>query len=85
MEPSNAKDAIRLRKKKLHNGLLSLYLDIYYNGIRKYEFLKLYLRPELTKGDRSANKETLSVAESIRMKRISELTQAMIKSYGGVL
>ncbi len=27
MEPSNAKDAIRLRKKKLNNGLLSLYLD----------------------------------------------------------
>lgn len=85
MEPSNAKDAIRLRKKKLHNGLLSLYLDIYYNGVRKYEFLKLYLRPELTKGDRSANKETLSVAESIRMKRISELQQAMMKPDGVAL
>lgn len=85
MEPSNAKDAIRLRKKKLNNGLLSLYLDIYYNGVRKYEFLKLYLRPELTKGDRSANKETLSVAESIRMKRISELQQAMMKPDGVAL
>jgi len=40
------KEPVRLRKKKLKDGNRSLYLDIYSNGIRKYEYLKLYLVPE---------------------------------------
>ncbi len=30
-------------KKKLVNGCQSIYLDIYMNGRRQYEFLKLYI------------------------------------------
>jgi hypothetical protein len=41
------KEPVRLREKKLKDGNRSLYLDIYSNGIRKYEYLKLYLVPEL--------------------------------------
>ena len=37
------KEPIRIRRKKLTNGNVSLYLDIYLNGKREYEFLKLYL------------------------------------------
>ena len=45
------KETIRLRQKATadKNGVMSLYLDIYRNGKREYEFLKLYLVPELTK------------------------------------
>lgn len=40
------KEPVRIRTKKLANGNLSLYLDIYYNQKRSYEFLSLYLIPE---------------------------------------
>jgi integrase len=59
---------VKLRKKKLNDGKLSLYLDIYNNGNRRYEFLKLYLT-----SDRKFNKEILSLAETIRAKKEIEI------------
>ena len=67
----NVKEPVKLRKRKLKNGNLSLYLDIYFNGVRKYEFLKLYLSPN--KADREKNKQTLQLANSIKAKRIVEI------------
>lgn len=46
------KEPIRLRTKKLSNGNESLYLDIYTDGKRDYEFLKLYIIQERTKEDK---------------------------------
>jgi hypothetical protein len=43
------KEIVRLREKPLKDGQKSLYLDIYVNGARSYEFLKLYLQPETSK------------------------------------
>ena len=37
----NLKEPIKVRTKKLVNGCQSIYLDIYMNGRRQYEFLKL--------------------------------------------
>ena len=37
---------VRIRFKELENGNKSIYLDIYYEKKRRYEFLKLYLVPE---------------------------------------
>ena len=37
------KEPVRLREKVLANGNVSLYLDVYRNGKRKKEYLKLYL------------------------------------------
>lgn len=71
-----AKEPIRLREKQLSNGNKSLYLDIYRNGKREYEFLKLYLIPE-TAGDLTAkerNKQTIIQANAIKAQRIIELT-----------
>lgn len=67
------KEPVRLRQKKLSNGNISLYLDIYFQGVRKYEFLKMYLIPEKTKRDKDTNKETLAIANSIKSKRIIDL------------
>lgn len=39
------KEPVRIRTKKLADGSESLYLDIYQNGKRSYEFLKMYLLP----------------------------------------
>ena len=61
-----SKEPIRLRQRKTPNGLTSLYLDIYLNGKRSYEYLRLYLVPEKTREDKKKNKETLQLAEAIR-------------------
>lgn len=70
---SESKEPIRLRKRKTSKGLTSLYLDIYLNGKRTYEFLKLYLIPEKSREDKRKNAETMKLAEAIRSKRIVEL------------
>ena len=68
-----SKEPIRLRQRKTSTGLTSLYLDIYLNGNRQYEYLKLYLVPEKTAADRQKNRDTLILAESIKGKRLVEL------------
>lgn len=73
MTQQNIKEPVRLRRKKLANGNVSLYLDIYWNGTREYEFLKLYLIPEKTKSDKEKNRETLKLANSVKAQRIIEI------------
>ena len=68
-----SKEPIRLRQRKTSKGLTSLYLDIYLNGERSYEYLKLYLVPEKSREDKRKNAETLKLAEAIRAKRVVEL------------
>lgn len=68
-----SKEPIRLRQRKTPAGNITLYLDIYLNGKRSYEYLKMYLIPEKTKADKDKNKETLRLAEAIKAKRIVEL------------
>lgn len=67
------KEPVRLRRKKLSNGNFSLYLDIYRDGHREYEFLKLYLIPERNRGDKLLNEETLRTATAIKSQRIVSL------------
>lgn len=67
------KEPVKLREKVLANGNISLYLDIYRNGKREYEFLKLYLIKERTAQDRKQNEQTLLTAQAIRSKRQIEI------------
>lgn len=67
------KEPIKVRQKMLRDGNISLYLDIYKDGKRTYEFLKLYLTPERTREDKEKNRQTLQLANSIKAKRIVEL------------
>ncbi len=69
----NSKEPIRLRGRKLQTGNTSLYLDIYLNGKRSYEYLKMYLVPEKTRADKEKNRETMRLADAIRAKRVVEL------------
>ena len=65
------------------NGNESIYLEYYtgdiirkenyVGGKRQYEFLKLYIVPELTKEDKNRNVETWRLAKAIQSKRIVEL------------
>ena len=67
-----SKEPIRLRKRTLKSGNTSLYLDIYLNGKRSYEYLNLYLVPEKTRADKEKNKETLKLADAVRAQRVVE-------------
>jgi len=68
-----SKNTVRLRKKRLKNGAYSFYLDIYVNGCRKYEFLKLYENPVKKPEDRIENQNTRRAAEAIRSQRSIEV------------
>ena len=70
---TRAKQPVKLRSKKLANGNSSLYLDIYQDGKRVYEFLKLYLVPETTAAAKQENKNTLQLAQTITAQRVVEV------------
>ena len=59
-----------MRFKKLANGSESIYLDIYVDGKRSYEYLKLYILPELNANIKEQNRTTMAAAEKIKSQRI---------------
>lgn len=67
------KTPVRLRERLLADGSRSLYLDIYRNGRRSRENLKLYLVEERTNADKEQNRETLATAQAIKAKRTIEM------------
>ena len=70
------KEPVRVRTKTLANGSQSFYLDIYVDGKRSYEFLKLYLLPEVSPKVKEQNRATLAAVEAIKSRRIIEITSA---------
>lgn len=69
------KELVYLRSRPRKDGTISLFLRATVNGVRKDEYLKLYLVPERSKADREKNRETLALAESIKAQRIVEIQQ----------
>ena len=65
---------VRIRFKELENGNKSIYLDIYYERKRRYEFLKLYLVPENSAEAKAQNEHTLKAANAIKAQRILDIT-----------
>lgn len=83
-----AKEPVRIRFKELTNGNKSAYLDIYMEGRRKYEFLKLYLVPEVDAKSKEANANTLQAVRAIQAQRILDITNrkaGIDKDYGKLL
>lgn len=71
------KEPVRIRYKALSDGSQSVYLDIYRDGKRQYEFLKLYLIPETSATAKAQNKATLAAVNTIKSQRIIELTNSV--------
>ena len=65
--------SVKLRQKILAGGKKSLYLDIYHNQKRHYEFLSLYLLNGNHGKTKKDNSEILILAEKIRANRDIEL------------
>ena len=70
------KEPVKVRTKKLADGSESYYLDIYVDGKRSYEFLKLYLLPAINPMVKEQNRATKAAVEAIKSKRIIELTHS---------
>lgn len=73
---------VTLRKKDRAKGIQVLYLDIYMNGKRSYEFLKdevtgrkLYLVPEINEDARVRNENEMAVANAICAQREIEIVR----------
>ena len=64
---------VRIRFKDLENGNKSIYLDIYHERKRRYEFLKLYLIPETSAEAKAQNEHTLKAANAIKAQRIIDI------------
>ena len=73
MAQTNSKEPIRLRRRTISDGRQSLYLDIYLDGHRSYEYLKLYLVPERTSEDKRKNQQTMMLAEAVKARRLVDL------------
>ena len=76
IKSAKLKEPVRVRTKKLSDGSQSIYLDIYVNGTRSYEFLKMYLLPEVNGKVKEQNRATLAAAEAIKSQRIIDLTNS---------
>ena len=61
---------VQLREKKLGNGKISFYLDIYHNKTRWYEFLDIHINKNRLSED---DKEKKRLANEIKVKRQNEL------------
>jgi integrase len=70
------KSPVRIRFKDLADGCRSIYLDIYFKGKRKYEFLKLYVHPGNDEDTVLANAEAMRIAEEMRRERLAELGES---------
>lgn len=78
------KEPVRIREKKLSDGNISLYLDMYYKGIRKKESLKLYILPETSPIIKMQNANTRKLAEQIKAQRILDIQNCGLVDWDSV-
>lgn len=74
--PKAPKSPVKIRFKQLTDGCKSVYLDIYFQGKRTYEFLKLYIHPEADEETAAANAEAMRMAEEMRQAKLAQLGHA---------
>lgn len=75
---------IAIRKNKLKNNRFNLSLDIYQDGVSKYENLKLYIHGNpKTKEEKEHNRSTEALAEQIKAKRILEMQDGRFNIHSG--
>lgn len=70
------KSPFKLRRRKLADGRMSLFLDRSVDGGHEYEFLQLYLLPETSSTVKRQNARTLREAEEILQARTEALLNA---------
>ena len=74
------KSPFKLRRRKLADGRLSLFLDRSVDGGHEYEFLQLYLMPETSAKVKRQNAQILRKAEDIQRERTEALLKAKVEA-----
>lgn len=74
------KSPFKLRRRKLADGRISLFLDRSVDGRHEYEFLQLYLLPETSSTAKRQNARTLREAEDILQMRTEALLNARVET-----
>lgn len=74
------KSPFKLRRRKLADGRISLFLDRSVDGGHEYEFLQLYLLPETSSTAKRQNARTLREAEDILQMRTEALLNARVET-----
>ncbi|TAF72112.1 MAG: site-specific integrase [Bacteroidetes bacterium] len=71
---------IQIRYRKLSSGMYSAFLDVYHEGQRKYDFLKIQVTKDYQKEKRIAKEdaEKMKLISSIKAKREIEIIQSPI-------
>lgn len=74
---TTGQELVALRKKKMKDGGYSLYLDYTIKGIRKREFLKMYLVAGNGPIVSAQNTETMKIAMALKAKRTIEVEEGI--------
>lgn len=74
------KSPFKLRRRKLTDGRVSLFLDRSVDGGHEYEFLQLYLLPETSSTAMRQNARTLRKAEEVLLSRTEALLNAKVET-----
>lgn len=74
------KSPFKLRRRKLTDGRVSLFLDRSVDGRHEYEFLQLYLLPETSSTAMRQNARTLRKAEEVLLSRTEHLLNAKVET-----
>ena len=78
-EDKKVSGQVTLRSRETAKGK-SLYLDVYQDGVRSKEYLKMYLIPVKNPEDKITNKTTWDAAEAIARER----AQMIVKGKAGI-
>lgn len=74
------KSPFKLRRRKMADGRMSLFLDRSVDGGHEYEFLQLYLLPETSSTAKRQNTRTLREAEDVLQMRTEALLNARVET-----
>jgi len=77
---SISKEPVKIRFRKLACGSHSIYLTINVNGRRTYDYLRLYLVPEIDDAAREQNRNTMEAVYAIKAQRMIQI----INGYAGI-
>lgn len=71
------KEPVTIRFKELANGNKSVYLDIYMNGKRRYQFLKMYIVPETNRAAKVQNQNVMTAALAMKSQLVLDITRGI--------